>query len=83
LSDIKLIIPPQVSSHFIADLGKHLGVAKDLLLDLTEGRGDYFTSSLAWALHHARTQKSVQEGDIGLIIQVGAGIQVGCAIYYF
>jgi hypothetical protein len=25
----------------------------------------------------------VDEGDIGLIINIGTGIQVGCALYYF
>ena len=30
-----------------------------------------------------REQGLVQPGDIGLIVAVGSGIQVGCATYYF
>ena len=44
---------------------------------------DLFTSSLPYALEHVREQHLVEPGDIGLIINAGSGIQVGCAIYYF
>jgi hypothetical protein len=43
---------------------------------------DLFTSSLPYALEHVREQHLVEPGDIGLIINAGSGIQVGCAIYY-
>jgi 3-oxoacyl-[acyl-carrier-protein] synthase III len=41
------------------------------------------TCSLPWAFRHAEERRLVQPGDIGLIVQVGAGIEVGCAIYHF
>ena len=44
---------------------------------------DLYTSSAAYALRHALERKRVGPGDVGLIMGVGSGVQVGCAIYYF
>jgi 3-oxoacyl-[acyl-carrier-protein] synthase III len=44
---------------------------------------DLYTSALPYAFQYVQEQQLVQPGDIGLIINVGAGIQVGCATYYF
>jgi 3-oxoacyl-[acyl-carrier-protein] synthase III len=52
-------------------------------VDIVDDGKDYFTSSLAYAFQYARRQDVVKPGDIGLIINVGTGIQIGCAIYYF
>jgi hypothetical protein len=46
-------------------------------------RGDLFTSSLPHTLQYIREHDRAGNGDVGLIINVGTGIQVGCAIYYF
>ncbi len=85
MARIKLILPPQISSTFIDELSTTLQVAREKLVDVHEAdeQRDLFTSSLPYALQYARERNLVQPGDIGLIINVGAGIQVGCATYYF
>lgn len=80
---IKAIFPPQISSDFITRLSDSMGVVREKFVDVVEDGKDLFTSSLPYTLRQARATKQVQEGDIGLIINVGTGIQVGCAVYYF
>ena len=83
LSQIKTIFPPQISSRFINELSEKMDVLKEKFIDLTEDGKDLFTSSLSYPFQFARDHKMVNTGDIGLIINVGSGIQVGCALYYF
>ncbi len=81
LSQVKVILPPQISAQFITDLSGKMNISRDKFVDVVEN--DLFTSSLPYALEHVREQHLVEPGDIGLIINAGSGIQVGCAIYYF
>jgi len=83
ISQIKVIFPPQISSQFISKLSDRMKVTTDKFIDITNNGKDLFTSSLPYALQYAREHKLVDNGDIGLIVSVGSGIQVGCAIYYF
>ena len=83
LSQIKAIFPPQISSGFILELGKKMNVLQEKFVDITQDGKDLFTSSLSYPFQFARDHKMVRTGDIGLIINVGSGIQVGCALYYF
>ncbi len=83
ISQIKVILPPQISSNFIAELSDKMNLSKDKFVDVTHGRSDLFTSSVPYAFQYVREQQLVKLGDIGLIISVGSGIQVGCATYYF
>ena len=82
LSDISVIMPPQISSAFIAELIQKLEVSPDKMVDV-QAEHDLYSSSLAYAFQATRTRHQVKAGDIGLIINVGTGIQVGCATYYF
>ena len=83
LSQITAIFPPQISSGFIDELSKKMDVLKEKFVDLTHEGKDLFTSSVSYPFQFARDHNLVQTGDIGLIINVGSGIQVGCALYYF
>jgi 3-oxoacyl-[acyl-carrier-protein] synthase III len=58
-----------------------MDISRDKFVDVA--RKDLFTSSLPYALEHIREQNLVEPGDIGLIIAIGSGIQVGCCIYHF
>lgn len=82
ISQIKIIFPPQISSSFILKLSNQMNVPKDKFVDIAGGK-DLFTSSMPYAFQYAREHNLVDEGDIGLIINIGTGIQVGCALYYF
>ena len=81
LAQIKVILPPQISAQFITSLSAKMNISRDKFVDVA--RKDLFTSSLPYALEHIREQHLVKPRDIGLIITVGSGIQVGCATYYF
>ncbi len=82
LAQIKVILPPQISSDFISGLSDALKLSRDKFVDVAPAH-DLFTSSLPYTLQYARSYNMVEPGDIGLIIAVGTGIQVGCATYYF
>ncbi|HET6890602.1 MAG TPA: 3-oxoacyl-[acyl-carrier-protein] synthase III C-terminal domain-containing protein [Pyrinomonadaceae bacterium] len=82
LSEISLILPPQISPKFISQLSDVMGVSLDRFVNVTQGQ-DLFTSSLPYAMQHVKRNYLAQPGDIGLIICVGTGIQIGCATYYF
>ena len=82
LSQIKMVFPPQISSSFITNLSCRMNVARDKFIDIANDT-DLFTSSLPYTLQYACEHNLVEVGDIGLIISVSSGIQVGCAIYYF
>ena len=83
LSDIALFIPPQLSQEFIDNLSAGLKVDRRRFVHVTGGGADLFTSSVPYALETVRRRGLAQPGDAGLIITAGAGIEVGCAIYYF
>jgi 3-oxoacyl-[acyl-carrier-protein] synthase III len=82
MDQIQLVFPPQVSPEFGNELADRLGVSMDRVVDLAT-KEDYFTSSLACSIRAAQESGKVKSGDIGLIICMGAGLQIGCAIYYF
>ncbi|HBY96861.1 MAG TPA: 3-oxoacyl-ACP synthase [Chloroflexi bacterium] len=83
LAQISIVFPPQISSAFIARLSYKMTIPKKLFVDVAHDGPDFFTLSMAYALAHAQEHNLVKPGDIGLIINAGSGIQVGCAIYYF
>ena len=61
-------------------VGRSLGGG--VMVDLA-AKEDYFTSSLACSIRAAQIEGKVKPGDIGLFICMGAGLQIGCALYYF
>ena len=83
LSQVARVFPPQISSGFIAKLGKALHLPDEKLINTVQEGPDLFSSSLPSAIAYARENGLVKSGDVGLIIAVGSGIQVGCAIYHF
>lgn len=83
ISQISVILPPQISSSFISKLSKQMNVPKEKFVDMARDGKDLFTSSMLYTFQYAREHQLVAEGDIGLIINIGSGIQVGCAVYYF
>lgn len=80
---INVILPPQVSSQFTAALSNKLNLSKDKFVDIAAAGSDLYTSSLPYTLQYIREHHLAKPGDIGLIISIGSGIQVGCATYYF
>lgn len=83
ISQFGSVFPPQISTQFVEDLAPALGVARDRMVDVSHPEHDLFTSSTPRAMEHASARGIVAPGDLGLIIEVASGIQVGCAIYQF
>ena len=83
IEDIKVILPPQISASFVPRLRDAMFGSNARFVDLARDHNDLHSSTLPYTLRHVREQGWVEKGDIGLIINVGSGIQVGCATYYF
>ncbi len=83
LNKIDIVFPPQISSKFISNLSKSLNLPLEKFVDVVGEDPDLFSSSLPYAFEHAHKKNLVKPGDIGLMISVGSGLQVGCAIYHF
>jgi len=83
LNRIDKVLPPQISSKFISQLSESLNLPRERFVDVVDEKADLFSSSLTYALEHLYEKGLVKSGDIGLMITVGSGIQVGCAIYHF
>ena len=83
VNDFDLIIPPQISGHFIDQLIAELGFRKEKVVDITQGGKNWLTASLPQSLNLSIKNKWVKAGDRILIIEVGSGVQAGCAIYYY
>jgi len=82
-SRIAAVFPPQISPEFIRQLAEALGIDASRCVTVADGSGDLFTSSLPAALWRARGKQLVGPGDLGLLLGVAPGIQVGCALYHF
>lgn len=81
--EINFVFPPQISSNFISELDSRLEFPNATLIDAVGEDPDLFTSSIPYSFECAYNKGLVSPGDTALIIAVGSGIQVGCAIYNF
>jgi 3-oxoacyl-[acyl-carrier-protein] synthase III len=81
-SQIKAVFPPQISKAFVKRLQNALGIPSEVMIGIAKNN-DYYTSSTLYSMQAAFDRKQVSKGDIGLIINVGTGIQVACALYRF
>jgi 3-oxoacyl-[acyl-carrier-protein] synthase III len=81
-SEIALVFSPYLSAAGRAELAARIGIRSSRFVDVAAD-ADLFTSSLPYALEHAWRHTRVSSGDVGLIVSVGSGLQVGCATYRF
>jgi 3-oxoacyl-[acyl-carrier-protein] synthase III len=81
-SEIAAVFPPQLSDADRTELAARLDIPSSRFVDIT-AEADPFSSSLPYGLQHARRNNLVRPGDIGLIVTVGSGVQIGCATYRF
>ncbi len=84
-SQIKALLPPQISSEFIANLASAIDMPPERAVDIVADHDglDLHTSTLPYTLQTAFDREMANPGDIGLIINIGSGLQIGCALYYF
>lgn len=81
-SEIAAVFPPCLCSADRTELAARLRIQSSHFVDF-DADTDLFSSSLPYGLQHAWRHKLMRPGDIGLIVSVGSGVQVGCATYRF
>ncbi|BCI86023.1 hypothetical protein NIIDMKKI_12290 [Mycobacterium kansasii] len=81
-SQIAAVFPPHLSLAGRAELAARLDIPVSRFVDLPTG-SDAFSSCLPYGLECASRNQLVGPGDIGLIVSVGSGIEVGCTTYRF
>ncbi len=81
-SEIAAVFPPYLCSADRTELAARLRIPSSRFVDVAND-ADLFSSSLPYGLQYAWRHKLVRPGDIGLIVGVGSGVQVGCATYRF
>jgi amino acid adenylation domain-containing protein len=81
-SEIAVVFPPYLSPADVTELAERINIPRSRFVDLVTDT-DPFSSSVPYGLEHALRHELVKSGDIGLIISVGSGLQVGCATYRF
>jgi 3-oxoacyl-[acyl-carrier-protein] synthase III len=60
-----------------------LGAEPRRVVEPPTERVDRFTCSLPYLLHRARVDGLVAKGDAGLLVEMGSGLQLACAVYRF
>jgi amino acid adenylation domain-containing protein len=80
--DIAVVFPPHLAAADLTEMARRINISRDRLVEVV-ANADLFTSSVPYALDHALRHQQVKPGDIGLIVSVGSGVQVGCATYRF
>ncbi|MFG0287507.1 MAG: 3-oxoacyl-[acyl-carrier-protein] synthase III C-terminal domain-containing protein [Rhodopirellula sp. JB044] len=89
--DIDWWLPPQTSDDFLQGFANELQLASDRMIVAIKRGPDAFTSSTPLAMLAAGVSdrngnpahNRPSAGDQGLIINIGSGLQVGCALYRF
>jgi len=81
--EIALVVPPLGSGRFVSLLANVLDLPISRFVQVSTDHRDYFTSSLGYGFVAARLSGRVRPGDLGLILSVGSGGNVGCCTYYF
>ncbi len=82
-TDIRFLIPPQISPTFVRAVSQQLGFSTADTIDVSRAGHDLATSSTPVAMQAILNENLAQKGDLGLIINVASGGQVGCALYRF
>ncbi|MEM6779575.1 MAG: 3-oxoacyl-[acyl-carrier-protein] synthase III C-terminal domain-containing protein [Planctomycetota bacterium] len=92
LDDIDWLLPPQMGKGYPHQVATELGMPSDRTVDICDDSLDRFTSSTPAAMMHlmdgptasnGSAGQVAKTGDKGLIINVGSGFQVACALYQF
>lgn len=82
MDDIKVIVPPQISREFVSAFTSRLNLWESKVVNLNDDQ-NYYTCSTVFSVKHAVDSGMVQPGDIGIILETGAGLQIAAALYQF
>lgn len=82
MDDIRVIMPPQISGAFVSAFSSRLNLPESKVVNLHDDQ-NYYTCSTVFAVKHAVEAGMAQPGDIALILEAGAGLQIAAALYQF
>lgn len=82
LDEVALLAPPQVDRQFVNAFSDRLGFTSERTVCAADEK-NLATSSVPAAYVACMEKGLAKQGDLGLFVTVGAGIQVGCALYQF
>lgn len=80
MDDIDLFIPHQANIRIIEAAGQRMGIDPDKVMVNIQKTGNTTAGSIPIALHQARTEGRIQDGDHVLLASFGAGLTWGSAI---
>jgi 3-oxoacyl-[acyl-carrier-protein] synthase-3 len=80
---IDLVVPPQISKHFISGLPAAIGIGADRVVNLTGHLPDTLTTSTLLTLQHEMGSARCMPGKKALLLVCGSGVTVGAATYHF
>lgn len=78
--DIRLVIPHQSNMRIIESVRERLGLPPERVSMNIERYGNTSAASIPIALHEARQEGRVQEGDLVLMVAIGAGLTWGVMV---
>ena len=79
---IKVIVPPQISSDFVYKFSEILRPTNTQVVNLKSERNFYSCSSI-FGLKYILDNKMVNQGDLGIFLEAGSGLQIASALYQF
>ena len=80
IEDIDIFVPHQANARIIEAAGQRMGIAPEKVVMNIQKTGNTTAASIPIALHQARGEGRVKDGDIILLASFGAGITWGSAI---
>ncbi|UCF38791.1 MAG: amino acid adenylation domain-containing protein [Acidobacteriota bacterium] len=80
--DLSFVVPPFFSRGFVAALADRLKIDQDWMPSIPAQQGKHYTAALAAGFRAVLEQRIAGPGELGLLITVSPGVQVGCALYY-
>ncbi len=83
LDSVQWVIPPPVDFDLLAQISRILEIPLEQFLVGPRMEGELLSCSIPFGLQQASTSGKPHPGDVGLILVLGSGFQVGCATYHF
>ena len=81
MDEITTVMTSQPSREFRERLADRLGIDETRIVELSLDGKDPFTSAIPLALRRVRADRLASSGSMTLLVEVGAGLTVACALY--
>jgi 3-oxoacyl-[acyl-carrier-protein] synthase-3 len=79
-SDVDLLIPHQANRRIVEAVGKRLGMPKEKVFVNIDRVGNTSAASIPMALDESRRSGRINQGDLVLLVGMGAGLTWGSTL---